>query len=59
MKKLFSELKIPREEREKIPVLAQDNTVVWIDIENTQTEYYATQKTKKYLIIKNGECQQC
>ncbi|MBR3974666.1 MAG: tRNA lysidine(34) synthetase TilS [Clostridia bacterium] len=59
LKKLFSELKIPREEREKIPVLAQDNTVVWIDIENTQTEYYATQKTKKYLIIKNGECQQC
>lgn len=59
LKKLFSELKIPGEEREKIPVLAQDNTVVWIGIENTETAYFANAKTKKYLIIKNGECQQC
>ena len=52
LKKLFSEMKVAVDEREKIPVLAQDNTVVWIDIENTQTPYFASPKTKKYLIIK-------
>ena len=52
LKKLFSELKIPVDEREKIPVLALGNTVVWIAVENTQTRYFASPKTKKYLIIK-------
>ena len=52
LKKLFSEMKVAVDEREKIPVIAQDNTVVWIDIENTQTPYFASPKTKKYLIIK-------
>ena len=59
LKKLFSEMKIAVDEREKIPVLAQGSTVIWIGIENIQTPYFATPKTKKYLIIKNGECQQC
>ena len=52
-------MKIAVEDREKIPVLAQGSTVIWIGIENIQTPYFATPKTKKYLIIKNGECQQC
>ncbi len=52
LKKLFSELKVPVDKREQIPVLAQENTVVWIGIENTPTEYFANPKTKKYLIIK-------
>ena len=52
LKKFFSEMKISVDDREKIPVLAQGSTVVWIDIDNTQTPYFASPKTKKYLIIK-------
>ncbi len=52
LKKLFSELKVPVAERETIPVLVQENAVVWLGLENTETAYSADSKTKKYMIIK-------
>ncbi len=50
-KKIFNELKIPLEERSKIPVLACDNAVIWAKNLGVSKDYIPKKDSKKILIL--------
>ncbi len=51
LKKLFIESKIPQEQRDKIPVLANDNTVFWVSGFGVSQECAVTDKTETVALI--------
>jgi len=52
LKKLFIEENIPKEEREKIPVIADDNGVVWVFGFGVNKKNAKTENTKNILSVK-------
>lgn len=52
LKKLFSEMKIPVEKRNCIPVIADKNGVIWTNVTGIDASRACNSKTKKYMIIK-------
>lgn len=57
LKKLFNELKIPSEEREAIPVIADDRGVVWIYGVGVAARCAVTEKTERVMIINASDVQ--
>ncbi len=54
IKKLFTEEKIPRTYRDKIPVLTDDSdNVIWLACRGTNKPYLPRENTKKVLVINN------
>lgn len=51
IKKLFSELKIPENLRNKIPLIAFENEIIWIDNIGVSKNYIPNKDTKKIAII--------
>ncbi|MBQ2671607.1 MAG: tRNA lysidine(34) synthetase TilS [Clostridia bacterium] len=51
LKKLFNELKIPEDIRDKIPVIAYKNEVIWIDKIGTSEDYIPDENTNKIAVI--------
>ena len=51
VKKLFNEMKIPQEERDKILILADENAVYWIESVGVSVLARVTNKTRNVLII--------
>ncbi len=52
IKKIFNEVKIPPEDRENIPILANENTVVWTHKIGVSKNFIPNSETKKVAIIK-------
>ncbi|MBO7179700.1 MAG: tRNA lysidine(34) synthetase TilS [Clostridia bacterium] len=52
LKKLFIEENIPKEEREKIPVIADDNGIVWVFGFGVNKKNAKTENTKNILSVK-------
>ena len=52
MKKLFIEAKIPVEERENIPVLADENGVVWVAGFGVNKRNAVTVNSKNVILVK-------
>ncbi|MBE6790793.1 MAG: tRNA lysidine(34) synthetase TilS [Ruminococcaceae bacterium] len=55
LKKLFNELKIPKEKRNKICVIADENGVIFVDGVGIDAKRAVSSQTKHFLIIKT-EC---
>ena len=55
LKKLFNELKIPLEEREKLAVLESDGLIVWVERIGTNKPFIVTDKTANPVKIKIKE----
>ena len=53
LKKFFIEEKIPQEQRAKIPVLAIDNKIIWVNGYGFIKEYQVNEETENILIIKD------
>lgn len=51
VKKIFNEMKIPLDQRYKIPILAYKNDIIWIDRVGVSKNYIPTEATKKVAII--------
>ncbi len=51
LKKLMNELKIPQNMRNKIPVLAFQNEVIWMDTVGVSKKYKPTENTKNIAVI--------
>lgn len=51
LKKLFNELKIPVEERDRIPVVADKNGIIFVPFAGADASRAAGAKTEKFLII--------
>ena len=51
LKKLFNELKIPQDERDTLPVMADDKGVVWIYGIGVAARCAVTKKTERVMII--------
>ncbi len=51
IKKIFNELKIPPDQRYKLPILAYKNDVIWIDGIGVSKNYLPTEATKRVAII--------
>ena len=54
LKKLFNELKIPKEERDKIPVAADDEGIVWIYGVDVSERNAITAKTQRIAEFKTS-----
>ncbi len=52
LKKYFIDCKIPREERDKIPLLADGSQIMWIIGHRISENYKVTESTKKILEVK-------
>lgn len=52
LKKYFIDCKIPREQREKIPLVAMDKEIIWIIGNKTSDNYKVTDNTKIMLKLK-------
>ncbi|MBQ8502799.1 MAG: tRNA lysidine(34) synthetase TilS [Clostridia bacterium] len=52
LKKLFNEMKIPQENRNRIPVLHDGQNVVWVENVGVNAFYTPDEKTKNIIIIK-------
>lgn len=57
LKKLYNEYKIPPEDRETLPVIADDEGVIWIYGIGTAERCAVTEKSEHILIIKASEVQ--
>ena len=55
LKKLMNELEIPKSYRDKIPVIADDNGVIWVYGIGTAQRCAVTEKTSDILIINVSE----
>lgn len=55
LKKLFNELKIPKEKRDKICVIADENGIIFVDGVGVDAKRAVSSQTKHFLIIKT-EC---
>jgi len=51
IKKIFNELKIPPNQRYKVPILAYKNDIIWIDRIGVSKNYLPTEITKRVAII--------
>ena len=51
LKKLFNELKIPEDIRDKIPIIAYKNEVIWIDKVGAAEGYAPNENTNKIAVI--------
>ena len=51
LKKIFNEMKIPISKRDKIPVLAHENEIIWVDKIGVSSNYLPTETTKNVAII--------
>ena len=51
LKKLFNELKVPEDERDKIPIIAYKNEVVWIDKIGPAAGYAPDENTNNIAVI--------
>ena len=52
LKKFFIDEKIPREDRDTLPLIADGEEIVWVIGSRLNTNYYVTEKTKRILEIK-------
>lgn len=52
IKKLFCEMKIPPEKRERIPLISDDNNVVWVCGAGVNAEFAVGKNTERILILK-------
>ena len=52
IKKIFSEMKIPISKREKIPLIASENEVIWCENLGVSKNYIPNKATKKIALIK-------
>ena len=50
LKSFFIDTKIPREERDRIPLLAEDSHILWIPGEKASEAYRVDNKTKRVLV---------
>ena len=57
LKKLFNELKIPQDERDTLPVMADDKGVVWIYGVGVAARCAVTKKTERVMIINASDVQ--
>lgn len=57
LKKLFNELKIPQDERDTLPVMADDMGVVWIYGVGVAARCAVTKKTERVMIINASDVQ--
>lgn len=51
VKRLFNEMKIPRDERDSVVMLASGSEILWIDGIGVSADHTVTDKTKKVLMI--------
>ena len=59
IKKLFNELNVPRENREKIFMLANENEILWINEIGVSQQVTVTENTKKVALIYAKEKNKC
>ncbi len=52
LKKFFNEMKIPRHERDRIPLIATGNEIVWVVGHKISDKYKVTENTKTVLSIR-------
>ena len=57
LKKLMNELKIPNELRDSVPVLADDDGVIWVYGAGTASRCAVNEKTEKVMIITVSDVQ--
>ncbi|HAA89867.1 MAG TPA: tRNA lysidine(34) synthetase TilS [Peptococcaceae bacterium] len=57
IKKLFSDLKIPRQERWKVPLVASKETVFWVVGYRRSEEAKITSETKRILVLSVVRCE--
>lgn len=57
LKKLYNEYKIPQEDRESLPVIADEGGVIWVYGIGAADRCAVTEKTERILIIKASEVQ--
>jgi len=55
LKKFFSDLKIPVDDRDKIPLISTDEEVVWIINFRTSRKFLKDKNTKEVIIFEYGE----
>jgi len=55
IKKLFSDLKIPRQERQKVPLVASKETVFWVVGYRRSEEAKVTPETERILVLSVGQ----
>ncbi len=55
LKKLFNELKIPKEKRETIAVIRDSKNIVFVEGIGVNAPYMPSEETKKYAVIKKEE----
>ena len=51
LKKLFNEAKIPKEQREKLAVLSENENIIWVEKFGISELYKITEKTEKVAVI--------
>ncbi len=51
LKKLFNEMKIPKDERKRVVVFASDSEILWTEKTGVSEKHKITQKTKRVLVI--------
>lgn len=52
IKKIFNEMKIPIDQRENIPMIANENNIIWINKIGVSKKYAPSKKTSRVIIIK-------
>lgn len=55
VKKLFTEMKLPKEKRDELAMLADESTVLWIEGIGVSDKYKVTPETKRVLVIKEAD----
>ena len=52
IKKIFSEMKIPIFQRERIPIIASENEVIWCENLGVSKNYIPSKTTEKIAVVK-------